>query len=128
MGNMRLLGLASCCVASVGCSEVGMSSSQEVDGASSAEAATLYRNSTMARELRIHFSTFDADDEVAGYNLNNCQMVARALNANYREMAGLDNSATTGFWCEPGEYQPDGKVPKEFDSEFPTGVRANAAP
>ena len=53
---------------------------------------SLYRNSDLSRELRVHWASFDADD-LPGYNLSNCQMAARLLNANIkRSSSGSMNS------------------------------------
>lgn len=86
---------------------------------------TLYRNSSADLTMRIHFSTFNADDGV-NYNLSNCQMAARLLNANIRQLhsARTEEDETyvpaTGFWCEIGGYKETGQVPFEFDADFPT--------
>lgn len=86
---------------------------------------TLYRNSSADLTMRIHFSSFDADGGV-NYNLSNCQMTARLLNANIRQLHAAriaEDSAyvpSTGFWCEVGRYEEDGQVPFEFDADFPT--------
>lgn len=87
-------------------------------------AYTLYRNSDLSRELRVYWATFNADD-LAGYNLNNCQMTARLLNANIiksAEAAGKEPYESVGFWCEEGQYRPEGEVPLQFDSAFPADV------
>lgn len=83
------------------------------------EAATLYRNSTLDAALRIHWATFDASEPDASYNIRNCQMAARLLNANYLETGGSEDDGV-GFWCEPGTFTPDGPQHSNFDAEYPT--------
>lgn len=93
--------------------------------AADAAPVTLYRNSLADLTMRIHFATFDADDGV-NYNLANCQMAARLLNANIRQLNSSQSAGdstyvqTTGFWCEVGGYNEAGQVPFEFDADFPT--------
>jgi hypothetical protein len=86
---------------------------------------TLYRNSSVDRNLRIHFATFNANESPGGYNMTNCQMAARILNANIAALAKAEARATPpalGFWCEPGSYRQKGLVPPNFDAAFPTSV------
>lgn len=86
------------------------------------ESATLYRNSPIARELRIHWATFDASDGI-DYNLSNCQMAARLLNANVAasaEAEGKQPHTSVGFWCEVDGFAETGGVPIQFDAAFPT--------
>jgi hypothetical protein len=79
---------------------------------------TLYRNSSMDSRARVHFATFDADESASTYNMANCQMAARLLNANIRKLnKGVQPS---GFWCEPGPFRQDGGFPISFDAAFPT--------
>lgn len=90
------------------------------------EQATLYRNSHVMNDLRVHWATFDASDG-GDYNLGNCQMAARLLNANVRASAaaeGKEPYSAVGFWCEVGAYSEDGGVPVSFDAEFPTDTRS----
>lgn len=85
-------------------------------------SATLYRNSEIAPSMRVHFASFNAAEK-APYNLNNCQMAARVLNANVAAMtkeAGRELDERLGFWCEPGQFREDGVTPLRFDSAFPT--------
>lgn len=85
---------------------------------------TLYRNSDISRDLRIQWATFDADD-MPGYNLNNCKMAARLLNANLLESAkaiGMRPDQSVGFWCEEGTYRESGDVPLQFEAAFPTDI------
>jgi len=78
--------------------------------------------------MRLHFSTFDAPGEANDYNINNCRMTARTLNANLREQWLAQGSPDVGFWCEPGSYRQDGHAPSSFDAEFPTDTEGVAAP
>lgn len=92
---------------------------------SSAETFTLYRNSFIQTSLRIHFATFDAAESDRNYNRNNCEMVARLLNANVdasAEEEGKPRDASLGFWCEPGNFSETGDVPTSFPGAFPTDV------
>lgn len=75
---------------------------------------TLYRNSG-AFGLRIHFASFDAAER-DDFNRLNCDMAARLLNANVRELSG---DIGAGFWCERGPFREDGRIPVSFDAEFP---------
>jgi hypothetical protein len=91
---------------------------------SEAETATLYRNSNFVSGMRIHWATFDADDGPA-YNINNCMMAARLLNANLiasAEAEGKEPYSSVGFWCEPGTFHPEGRVPGSFKAAYPTDV------
>jgi len=88
---------------------------------SGSETYTLYRNSVVGSDIRIHVATFDAEEMDRLYNHNNCEMSARLRNANVRAF----NPATdqkAGFWCEPGKFVEKGSIPFTFDSEFPTDV------
>ena len=86
---------------------------------------TLYRNSGLSRSLRIHFASFDARER-GNYNLSNCQMTARTLNANVAaqpEREGATEMPQVGFWCEVGGFRENGLVPDFFDNDFPTDAR-----
>jgi hypothetical protein len=86
------------------------------------EPHTLYRNSTLDYSMRVRWATFDAD-EGPNYNLNNCQMAARLLNANVTASAkveGKPRDQSVGFWCERGSYIEEGPVPTSFPEAFPT--------
>jgi hypothetical protein len=86
------------------------------------ETATLYRNSPLASELRVHWASFDTSDGI-DYNLGNCQMAARLLNANLAasvEAEGKEPCSNIGFWCEVGGFSENGGVPIKFDAAFPT--------
>nr|WP_293854383.1 hypothetical protein [Sphingomonas sp. SCN 67-18] len=94
-------------------------------GADSGSNYTLYRSSIFDPGARVHWATFNAKESNPAYNLNNCQMAARLLNANYRassaEMGKLPDPHM-GFWCEPGAFHTDGSIPVHFSSAFPTDV------
>lgn len=92
--------------------------------AQSEHTYTLYRNSALDGSLRVHWATFDADDNIT-YNMNNCLMAARLLNANMTAAAGaegMERDSSVGFWCEPGPYRDSGLVPSKFAEAFPTDV------
>lgn len=94
----------------------------DIAGVPEAERATLYRNSTLVAGMRIHWASFDADDGPS-YNINNCMMAARLLNANLiasAEAEGKPPHEGVGFWCEPGSFQVDGFVPGNFQAAYPT--------
>jgi hypothetical protein len=124
MTGNRLLLLASLTLASCSAPQ-SKGASGEVD--SQVQIATLYRNGSLMPEVRIHFGSFDAEGEVNDFNINNCEMTARLLNANVREQMGSDEQSV-GFWCEPGHYREEGLARDNFDAEFPTDVTGNAAP
>lgn len=85
-----------------------------------AATVTLYRNSSLDPNARVHFGTFDAADSDSTFNMSNCQMAARLLNANIRKLN--DYRQPAGFWCEPGEFSEEGSHPASFDAAFPTDV------
>jgi hypothetical protein len=90
-----------------------------------ASIVTLYRNSPFTADVRVHWATFDADESDPSYNLNNCQMAARLLNANLIASAKAERKepyASVGFWCENGTYRQDGSIPTTFPEAFPTDV------
>jgi len=92
------------------------------------QIATLYRNGSIAKDMRLHFASFDVEGEANDYNINNCQMAARLLNANVSKQWRAQGLPDVGFWCEPGPYREDGFAPTAFDAEYPTDVQGNAAP
>jgi hypothetical protein len=72
--------------------------------------------------MRIHWASFDADDSPS-YNINNCLMAARLLNANLiasAEAEGKPPYQGVGFWCEPGSFRAEGRVPANFPAQYPT--------
>ena len=85
--------------------------------------ATLYRNSALDHSMRVHWASFDADESDRNYNLNNCSMAARLLNSNVsasEEAEQKEPDPLLGFWCEPGPYTKQGRVPMSFEATFPT--------
>ncbi|KUO54548.1 MAG: hypothetical protein APF78_03465 [Sphingomonadales bacterium BRH_c3] len=92
------------------------------------QIATLYRNGSIAKDLRLHFASFDAEGEANDYNINNCQMTARLLNANVSKQWTAQGLPDVGFWCEPGPYREEGFAPAVFDAEYPTDAQGYAAP
>jgi hypothetical protein len=94
----------------------------QIVGTKQGGSVTLYRNSALDHSLRVHWATFDVSDGV-DYNLGNCQMAARLLNANMTASAvklEQQRDAEIGFWCEVGKYKHDGTVPQSFREEYPT--------
>lgn len=86
-------------------------------------SATLYRNSPFAYDLRVHWASFDADESDPSYNMNNCMMAARILNANVTasaEAEGKRRDESAGFWCEVGRFRENGSIPTDFVEAFPT--------
>jgi hypothetical protein len=87
---------------------------------------TLYRNSPLSLEMRIHWATFDTL-EGGDHNQQNCEMAARLLNANIVASAKREAKQPypgVGFWCEAGAFRESGKMPNKFDSEFPTDTKS----
>lgn len=83
---------------------------------------TLYRTSLVDPGERVHWATFDSDNS-APYNLNNCLMASRLLNANYQASAkaeGKQPDPGMGFWCEGGGFNERGPIPDNFPAAFPT--------
>lgn len=88
---------------------------------------TLYRNSPLSTDLRVHWATFNSADGLT-YNLENCEMSARILNANIVASArdsGKEPWLGVGFWCETGAYSEKGEIPPAFDAEFPSDTRSS---
>lgn len=91
----------------------------------SANTVTLYRSSPFAAGIRVHWATFNANESDQSYNLNNCLMAARVLNANVTASAkaeGKERDSSLGFWCEGGPYREQGTIPTTFPEAFPTDV------
>ena len=44
--------------------------------------ATLYRNSVLSQNIRLHVASYDVSNENNSFNIGNCQMASRLLNAN----------------------------------------------
>ena len=57
---------------------------------------TLYRNSSLDENARIHVATFDAAESRA-YNQENCRQA--------KELFQAQPAARTRFWCEAGRYR-----------------------
>lgn len=88
------------------------------------KVATLYRNSTLGA-VRIQFATFDANESDPMFNMSNCRMSARLLNANVTASAaaaGKEREPLLGFWCETGRYREKGEIPVSFDEAYPTDI------
>jgi hypothetical protein len=72
-----------------GCKSVGLKTSED-------QVYTLYRNSPIDKNMRIHMATFDADEKEA-YNKENCE-IGRDL---FMDQAGV----TAQYWCEKGGFK-----------------------
>ena len=59
-------------------------------------AVTLYRNSVLDENMRLHIATFDTNNGGA-YNWENCQLAAKLFQAQ--------PGVTTRFWCEKGKFK-----------------------
>ncbi|WP_140870684.1 hypothetical protein [Sphingomonas oligophenolica] len=91
--------------------------------AGNGSTATLYRNSPFDASLRVHFASFDASESDPNYNIGNCRMVSRLMNANITASAkaeGKPRDESAGFWCEEGGFRDKGPNPYSFDEAFPT--------
>jgi hypothetical protein len=86
---------------------------------SEAEPETLYRNSQVDGSMRIHVATFDAENSNLHYNLLNCQMTSKVLNANVEKLNPERKRQRVGFWCEKGTFEEEGQAVTAFDAEFP---------
>lgn len=62
------------------------------------EIYTLYRNSVLDENMRLHVATFDTEDGKSShsYNMTNC-MIAQKL---FQNQEGVQ----TKYWCERGRY------------------------
>lgn len=119
--NQFWLLVPACCVLVSACE-------QPTDADLTSQVATLYRNGSIAQEMRLHFGSYDVQGESNDYNINNCRMTARLLNSNISAQWSAQGLPDVGFWCEPGPYREDGMPPQIFDSEYPTDVEGIAAP
>lgn len=111
--KLALTGISAVMVSGCGDGQIGSS-------------ATLYRNSPLDPAMRVHFASFNAD-ESGDFNAQNCEMMARILNANVNESAaaeGKERNPSVGFWCESGAPSSEGPTPSSFESEFPSDVRS----
>lgn len=80
---------------------------------------TLYRNSALDANMRLHVATFDAD-EGEGYNRENCES-ARSL---FSRQPGV----TVKYWCEKGYYRKEPEAKTRSENEGGTmGGRLNVA-
>ena len=57
---------------------------------------TLYRNSLLNSEMRIHIATFNSKDGYA-YNSENCFLAAKLFQSQ--------RGVKTLFWCEKGNFR-----------------------
>lgn len=57
---------------------------------------TLYRNSPIDPNMRLHMATVDAADRSPGYNRENCDLMAEAM----QNRPGV----TVKYWCEQGPF------------------------
>ena len=67
--------------------------------AQESNVSTLYRNSVLDSEMRIHIATFDVDEVDPSYNSENCQIAAQLFQGQL--------GVTVRYWCEPGRYRRD---------------------
>lgn len=119
------LAFLACLILLGGCGDTAVS---EGGTEETTQIATLYRNGSLMKQMRLHFGSFDAQGEANDYNINNCQMTAKLLNSNVSAQWLAEGLPDVGFWCEPGDYREDGQAPLVFDAEFPTDAGAKAAP
>ena len=67
---------------------------------------TLYRDSALDPNLRVHWATFDGKEgelEPHDFNQENCNHAADLLNKNVRVLN--DGATPIRYWCEPGEFR-----------------------
>ena len=60
-----------------------------------ADSYTLYRNSVLDANMRVHVGTFDAADGEK-YNSENCKVAA--------DLFQRQDGVKTKFWCEKGSF------------------------
>lgn len=65
-------------------------------GCGDGESFTLYRNSVLDPNMRLHVASFNAVDGEA-YNRENCDIAAKL----FQQQDGIK----TRFWCEKGSYR-----------------------
>ena len=75
---------------------VAMLAACSTDSFSDGQVYTLYRNSAMDENMRIHIATFDAAEKEE-YNRGNCEQ-AQVL---FQNQLGIK----TKFWCEKGRFK-----------------------
>jgi hypothetical protein len=67
-----------------------------LSGCGDGDRFTLYRNSKLDPNMRLHVATFDTADG-ASYNRENCDLAAKLFQGQ--------EGVTTRFWCEKGAYR-----------------------
>ena len=73
---------------------IGVSFAQSKNGK---EVATLYRDSRIVKNARLHVATFDAAKNGFYYNWENCMVAAKL----FQSQGGVK----TKFWCEKGFFK-----------------------
>lgn len=58
---------------------------------------TLYRNSAVGPEMRIHIATFNAVDNGIDYNRENCTIAADLFQGQ--------RGVKAKYWCEKGDFR-----------------------
>lgn len=58
---------------------------------------TLYRNSAVGENMRIHVATFDVESRNESYNFENCQIAAKLFQ--------MQPGVSVTYWCERGRYK-----------------------
>ena len=66
---------------------------------------TLYRNSLVQEDARIHVATFDSSDRTPNgtsldYNVDNCELAAEL----FKSQLGVNPKMR--YWCEHGAFKP----------------------
>ncbi len=67
---------------------------------SSENIYTLYRGGAIAKDLRIHYATFETKGEADDWNKSNCEEVSDFLNEKQKIQA-----IPVRFWCEKGSFR-----------------------
>lgn len=75
---------------------VAVASLTVVGCGSNSDAFTLYRDSPLDPNMRIHISTFDSTDGET-YNRDNCELAAKL----FQSQQGVKSK----FWCEKGGFK-----------------------
>jgi len=96
---MRKLTATLCLSIAVIAGHIGTCWAQNTNGN---EIATLYRDSVMIENARIHIATFNSSIKAAGggsfaYNWGNCMIAAKLFQSQ--------EHTKTRFWCEKGSYK-----------------------
>jgi hypothetical protein len=73
-----------------------------LSGCADGYAYTLYRNSAIDQNMRVHIATFDATEgfsasEGNDYNSQNCEIAAKLFKAQ--------PGVTVRYWCEKGNFK-----------------------